>query len=69
MITVYFDTNVYIAAKFIFDNKKFSEIRKLLSNNEIKLLYSTATMNEVKKHIKDDIGCELRSYNAFIKKT
>ena len=65
---VYFDTNVYKAAKYIFDTGKLEAIKKLVKDGEIVVLYTDATIGEVYEHIREDITEQVNKYNKVVRK-
>lgn len=67
-IQVYLDTNVYIGAKYIFDRNKLNTLKNLIKNGYVRLIYTNATVGEVKEHIKEDIGNSIKEYNRLINK-
>lgn len=65
---VYLDTNVYISAKYIFDSGNFATLKKLVDTGKIAVIYTSATIGEVKQHIKDDISSAVTKYNRILRK-
>lgn len=65
---VYLDTNAYIAAHYIFDRDKFAMLLKLLSEDKIKIIYTSATQGEVEKHLEEDIKSQVTKYNRLLRK-
>lgn len=65
---VFFDTNIYIATKYIFDRQKFAVLRALMEKGKVNVLYTSATEGEVLQHIREDIGEAVRAYNRALKK-
>ncbi len=65
---VYLDTNVYIGAKYIFDSGNFSTLKNLAVSGKIVVLHTSATIGEVKQHIKEDISAAVKKYNRVIRK-
>ncbi len=65
---VYLDTNVYKAAKYIFDTGKLEAIKKLVKDGEIVVLYTDATIGEVYEHIREDITEQVNKYNKVVRK-
>lgn len=65
---VYLDTNVYIAAKYIFDSGNLGALKKLVVSGKITVLYTSATIGEVKQHINDDISAAVKKYNRVLRK-
>ena len=64
----YLDTNVYIGAKYQFTNEKFSTLRTLISEGNVKVIYSSATKGEIEQHIRDDIRNGVTQYNRVLRK-
>lgn len=64
---VYLDTNVYIGAKYIFDKKKFNALRTMIVDGHVKVLYSSATIGEVKQHMEEDVKHGVKTYNDTVK--
>lgn len=64
----YLDTNVYIGAKYQFSNDKFSTLRSLISEGDVRVIYSSATRGEVEQHIRDDIKDGVNQYNRVLRK-
>lgn len=64
---VYLDTNVYIGAKYIFDKKKFNALRTMVVEGHVKVLYSSATIGEVKQHLEEDVKHGVKTYNDTVK--
>ena len=67
-MVVYLDTNVYIGAKYVFDREKFDTLRSRISEGNITVLYTTATVGEVLKNLKSTVESGTQSYNRLIKK-
>ena len=44
---VFFDTNIYIATKYVFDRQKFAILRALMEKGKVNVLYTSATKGEV----------------------
>lgn len=65
---VYLDTNAYMAAHYIFDRDKFAMLLKLLSEDKIKIIYTSATQGEVEKHLEEDIKSQVTKYNRLLRK-
>lgn len=65
---VYLDTNVYISANYIFDRAYFGTLKKLLAAGKISMLYTSATIGEIKQHIKDDLSTAVKNYNRVLRK-
>lgn len=65
---VYLDANVYIAAKYIFDEEKFGTLRTWVSDGKITVLYTNATVEEVTQHLKEDITQGIKFYNSVLRK-
>lgn len=65
---VYLDANVYIAAKYIFDEEKFGTLRTWVSDGKITVLYTNATVEEVTQHLKEDITQGIQFYNSVLRK-
>lgn len=64
---VYLDTNAYIGAKYIFDSDNFGTLKNLVAAGKIAVLYTSATIGEVKQHIKDDISAGVTKYNRILR--
>lgn len=67
-MVVYLDTNVYIGAKYIFDCGNFGTLKNLIAAGKITVLYTSATIREVKQHIETDIGTAITQYNRLLRK-
>jgi len=65
---VFLDTNVYIGAKYIFDSGNLSTLNNLANSGKITILSTSATISEVKQHIKDDISAAVKRYNRLLRK-
>lgn len=65
---VYLDTNVYISANYIFDTGNLGALKNLVTAGKIDILYTSATIGEVKQHIKDDISSAVKKYNRLLRK-
>lgn len=65
---VYFDTNVYIKNKYVFNSYKLGTIRNLANDGKFTVLYTKATIGEVFKHIEEDIAVAVKAYNRIIRK-
>lgn len=65
---VFLDTNVYIGANYIFDSGNLSTLKNLASSGKITVLNTSATIGEVKQHIKDDISAAVKQYNRVLRK-
>lgn len=65
---VYLDSNVYISAKYIFENNSLGTLKNLVDNSKVTVLYTSATIGEVKQYIKDDIGAAITKYNRILRK-
>ena len=65
---VFFDTNIYIATKYVFDRQKFAILRALMEKGKVNVLYTSATEGEVLQHIREDIGESVRAYNHVLKR-
>lgn len=65
---VYLDTNSYISAKYIFDRDKFEILTRLIENNKITLIYTSATIGEVEQHIRSDMNSAISNYNRLLRK-
>lgn len=65
---LYLDTNVYIGAKYIFDRDKFGTLKNLVTESKITVLYTSATIGEVKQHIEKDISAAVVQYNRVLRK-
>jgi virulence-associated protein VapD len=61
---VFLDSNIYISEKYLFDESKFRRFQKLISDGFITLVCSDIVIEEVKKHIKDDVSS---AYKELIK--
>ena len=68
MMLVFFDTNIYIATKYIYDRQKFAVLRTLMEKGKVNVLYMSVTEGEVLQHIREDIGEAVRTYNRALKK-
>lgn len=64
---VYLDTNAYISAKYIFESGNFGTLKNLVATGKIAVLYTSATIGEVKQHIKDDISAAVIKYNRILR--
>lgn len=64
---VYLDTNAYICAKYIFDSGNFEALKKLVAAGEVSVLYTSATIGEVKAHIQSDISAAVTKYNRTLR--
>lgn len=65
---VFLDTNVYIGANYIFDSGNLSTLKNLANSGKITVLNTSATIGEVKQHIKDDISAAVKQYNRILRK-
>lgn len=65
---VFLDTNVYIAAKYVFDKQKFDIFRSLMSKGLVSLLYTSVTEGEVLQHLSEDVRGAVKAYNNALKK-
>lgn len=65
---VFLDTNVYIGANYIFDSGNLSTLKNLANSGKITVLNTSATIGEVKQHIKDDISAAVKQYNRVLRK-
>lgn len=65
---VYLDTNAYIGAKYIFDTSNMGILKSLISDGKVTLLYSSATVGEVRQHIDEDISTAVQNYNRVLRK-
>lgn len=63
----YLDTNVYIGAKYIFDRGNFEALKKLVVAGEVSVLYTSATIGEIKAHIQNDISAAITKYNRTLR--
>lgn len=68
VVIVYLDTNAYISAKYIFDSGNFGTLKNLVTSGKITMLYTSATMGEVKQHIETDISAAVIQYNRLLRK-
>jgi len=66
-VIVYLDTNTYIGAKYIFDSGNFGTLKKLVNTGEISVIYTSATIGEVKDHIQGDISAAVTKYNRTLR--
>lgn len=64
---VYLDTNVYIGAKYIFDREKFATLQARIKEGKITVLYTSATIGEVIKNLKETIEAGVLSYNRLLR--
>lgn len=67
-VEVYLDTNVYKGAKYIFEKGKLYTLKKLVEKGHVKIIYTSATVGEVKEHIKIDLDDGIKKYNHVISK-
>lgn len=67
-VIVYLDTNAYISAKYIFDSGNLGALKKLVAASKIAVLYTSATIGEVKHHIAKDISAAVIQYNRVLRK-
>ena len=65
---VYFDTNVYIGAKYKFDSGKLATIKNLVNSGKVTVLYTNATTGEVIKHLEKDVESNVIKYNHAVRK-
>lgn len=65
---VFLDSNVYIGACYHFDNGKFLKLRELIDDGTVSIIYTSATVGEVKKHMQDDLQNEVLKYNRVVRK-
>ena len=65
---VYFDTNIYIGAKYHFNSGKFKAVKNLIRTGKIELLYTSATLGEIEKNLAQDVANEVAVYNKCVKK-
>ncbi len=65
---VYLDTNVYKGANYRFDNNNMSTLQNLVTEREVTVLYTDATIGEVKDHIESDIKVGVAKYNNTLRK-
>ena len=65
---VYFDTNVYIGAKYKFDSGKLATIKNLVNSGKVTVLYTNATTGEVIKHLEEDVESNVTNYNHAVRK-
>ncbi len=65
---VYLDTNVYYGAKFVFEKNKFKTLIDYIKTGEVQVIYTSATISEVHKHLEKEISGEICSYNRAIRK-
>lgn len=64
---VYLDTNAYIGAKYVFDSGNFGALNKLVVAGKVSVLYTSATLGEVKAHIQGDINATVIKYNRILR--
>lgn len=64
---VYFDTNVYIGAKYKFDSGKLATIKNLVNSGKVTVLYTNATTGEVIKHLEKDVESNVIKYNHAVR--
>ncbi len=64
---VYLDTTVYIGAKYIFDREKFATLQTRIREGKITVLYTSATIGEVFKNLKETIEAGVLSYNRLLR--
>ena len=65
---VYLDANVYISAKYQFNKEKFATLRTFISDGSVEIIYSSAVIGEVEKHIEEDIKTAVTKYNRLVRK-
>lgn len=65
---MYFDTNVYIGAKYKFDSGKLATIKNLVNSGKVTVLYTNATTSEVIKHLEEDVQSNVTNYNHAVRK-
>lgn len=63
----YLDTNVYMSAKYKFDTDKMATLKKLINSGKVTVLYTTATINEVIKHLEEDVASNVIKYNHAVR--
>ncbi len=66
---VYFDTNIYIGAKYHFNSGKFKAVQNLIRTGKIELIYTSATLGEIEKNLAQDVANEVTIYNKCVKKS
>ncbi len=64
----YLDTNVYISAGYKFSSEKFAALSSLISDGDMKVIYSSATQGEVEQHITEDVSAAVTKYNRLLRK-
>lgn len=65
---VFLDTNVYIGAKYQFDDGKLGTLKKLVTDGKISVLYTNATLGEINQHIENDMVGAIKEYNKILHK-
>lgn len=67
-MVVYLDTNAYIAANYRFTEGNFAALSKYLNDELVRLIYTSATVGEVERHIEEDVTSAIVKYNRLVRK-
>lgn len=67
-MVVYLDTNAYIAANYRFAEGNFAALSKYLNDELVRLVYTSATVGEVERHIEEDVTGAIDKYNRMVRK-